>query len=327
MSERSDRLESIATTIRDYRAGEIAEPTPEHVDQWVTQFDVDVQVPILVELDHVLKKTYINRDKVLQFLRSLINTEKLVGADPCSFWRDVKFLDIQGAGNSQREMLSIFNTLLFEECGLEIVDCGINSEVFLYLDDASFTGNRILGDLSNWIRVQAPNRATVYVVTFALHRGGHFYAEREIQNVARANGKEIELRWWRCLLIEDRMSHINTSDVLRPTSLPDDQLIRDYAASLRFRPTIRLPGGHGENEFFSSEEGRHVLEQHLLTAGANIRDMCPYLNKYQRPLGNVLLETLGFGSTLVTFRNCPNNTPLAFWVDNPWYPLFPRKIN
>jgi len=39
MSERSDLLKSIANTIKDYRAGEIAEATPEHVDRWVKQFD------------------------------------------------------------------------------------------------------------------------------------------------------------------------------------------------------------------------------------------------------------------------------------------------
>jgi hypothetical protein len=33
MAERDDLLASIASTIRDYRAGEIAEPTPEHVDR------------------------------------------------------------------------------------------------------------------------------------------------------------------------------------------------------------------------------------------------------------------------------------------------------
>lgn len=65
----------------------------------------------------------------------------------------------------------------------------------------------------------------------------------------------------------------------------------------------------------------------LLDDGVKIRGMCPHLNKYQRPLGNMILETLGFGSTIVTFRNCPNNAPLAFWAGDPWYPLFPRKTN
>lgn len=30
---------------------------------------------------------------------------------------------------------------------------------------------------------------------------------------------------------------------------------------------------------------------------------------------------------ILTYRNCPNNAPLAFWVDAPWYPLFPRTTN
>ena len=58
-----------------------------------------------------------------------------------------------------------------------------------------------------------------------------------------------------------------------------------------------------------------------------IREMCPHLNQYQRPLGNMVLDTLGFGSMIVTFRNCPNNAPLALWTGDPWYPLFQRTTN
>jgi hypothetical protein len=83
----------------------------------------------------------------------------------------------------------------------------------------------------------------------------------------------------------------------------------------------------GDSEIFSSEAGRDLLEQQLLKAGLQIREECQYLKENHRPLGYMKLKTLGFGSLLVTFRNCPNNCPLAFWVDDPWYPLFPRKIN
>jgi hypothetical protein len=96
---------------------------------------------------------------------------------------------------------------------------------------------------------------------------------------------------------------------------------------LKYKPVFRTPGNVGENKFFSCEDGRHLLEQEFLKAGAKIRSLCPHLNKYQRPLGNMVLETLGFGSLFVTFRNCPNNCPLAFWAGDPWYPLFPRKTN
>jgi hypothetical protein len=80
-------------------------------------------------------------------------------------------------------------------------------------------------------------------------------------------------------------------------------------------------------KIFSSEEGRNLLEQQFLAKGTYIRTVCPLLNEYQRPLGNMLLETLGFGSTIVTFRNCPNNAPLVFWAEDPWHPLFYRKTN
>jgi hypothetical protein len=55
--------------------------------------------------------------------------------------------------------------------------------------------------------------------------------------------------------------------------------------------------------------------------------MCGNLGNSERPLGHMTLVTLGFGSLIVTYRNCPNNAPLALWVDHPWYPLFPRTTN
>ena len=327
MTERSDKLESIADTIKDYRTREIDEPTRDHIDRWVAQFDDNVQIPILTELDYVLKKTYINRGRVLKFLENVLTTKTLVGADKCSFWRDVTCLNVQDAGNSQREMLSLFESVLMEQCGFALNDCGAKGETFLYLDDASFTGNRILGDVNSWIVNSAPDKATLHIVTLAFHRSGQFYAKTRIGQAAVKAGKVININWWRCIEIEDRKARINTSDVLRPTTLPDDQAVTDYANSLKYPPIFREAGSRGEHEFFSSDIGRQVLEQELLKMGVKIRERCPYLHEYQRPLGNMVLDTLGFGSTLVTFRNCPNNTPLAFWAGDPWYPLFPRKIN
>jgi hypothetical protein len=96
---------------------------------------------------------------------------------------------------------------------------------------------------------------------------------------------------------------------------------------MKHQPVLRTPPGTGELKIFSSDEGRELLEQQFLAKGAYIRTVCPILNEYQRPLGNMVLETLGFGSTIVTFRNCPNNAPLVFWAGDPWHPLFLRKTN
>ncbi len=324
---RAELLTSIATTITDYRPGEITTPDANHVERWITQFDAAVQDPMLAELDHVLKKTYVTRANVEQFLGIVLTARKLAGDDPCDFWRKANFLSIQGGGDSQREMLALFRTVLRSTCGLDLDDCGSDDGPYIYLDDVVFTGNRIKNDLSAWIRASAPAAAKLHVVVIGLHLGGKWYANGKIQEVAAAAGKEVDIDWWRCLSIEDRNHYVANSDVLRPSALPDDAAVQVYAQGLRHAPVLRRGNSVGKNKFFSSDAGRNTLEQELLKAGCAIRWTCPNLNQYQRPLGNTLLQTLGFGALIVTFRNCANNCPLAFWVDAPWYPLFPRKTN
>ena len=327
MSEREELLESLSETIKDYRVGETSEPTPDHVATWVDQFEAPVQLPILKEMGHVLTQTYLPKKSVQKFLSAVAVHEKLTGGDPHAYWRSVELLDIQGAGDSQGDMLEMLGDTLADKCGLSLADCSGSSGTFVYLDDGVYTGNRVLGDLRFWIETDAPDEATVNVVVIALHRGGKHYAKTELNEASRAAGKNITINWWRCVGLEDRRTYTYSADVLRPTEIPDDQPVRDYAESLKYAPKLRKPGSLGEKAFFSSEEGRHILEQEFLKAGVRIRSMCPYLNDYQRPLGNSVLETLGFGSLLVTFRNCPNNAPLALWAGDPWYPLFPRKTN
>lgn len=328
MGDKKRLSKSIAGTIADYRIGEIAPRAPELVETWVQQFDVAVREPLLTEMDHILKQTYITKKTVEEFLTSLISHEKIAGDDPFAFWKNVEFMDIQSRGNSQHEMLGMFDELLRSECDLGIASCGLDDpEAYLYLDDGIFTGNHIRNDLRSWVQADAPARAKVHVVTIASHNLGQWYAKKGIHEAAKSEGKQIDVTWWCCVQIEDRKSFINSSDVLRPTSLPDDELADEYVESLRYPPILRKPGNVGKKKFFSSEEGRSLVEQELLKAGLRIRDDCPYLNRYQRPLGNMVLDSLGFGSLFVTFRNCPNNCPLALWVGDPWFPLFPRKTN
>lgn len=325
--DREALLASIASTIADYRQGEIPTPDADHVDTWIKQFDASVQEPMLAELDHVLRKTYVGRSDVEKFIGGLLTTPKLAGSSPCDFWKTANFLSIQGGGNSQREMLAMFEAVLQNTCGLKLSDCGSDHGPYIYLDDVIFTGNRIKNDIRGWIQSSAPSAAKAHVVVIGLHRGGQWYARTKIDEGAKAAGKEVGITWWRGVEIEDRKSYVTVSDVLRPSSIPDDAAVQEYAQSLKYSPVLRSGGSVGENKFFSSEGGRNLLEQELLKAGVHIRSICPNLNEYQRPLGNMLLQTLGFGALIVTFRNCANNCPLAFWVDDPWYPLFPRKTN
>ena len=327
MKERSDLLNSIASTIADYRGGDLATISPEHVNRWVAQFDASVRLPILREMDHVFKSTYFSLTKTREFFASLFETERLVGDDPCTFWKGVKFLEIQSGGASQREMNALFGKVLEKECGFGNEQCGADPHAFVYLDDAIFTGNRVRRDLEEWIANDVPVRARVYVITIAIHCGGQFYAESKIDEAAKNAKKEIEFSWWRAIALEDRRACTDSSDVLRPVCIPDDSAVQAYVEGMHHQPRLRSAGQLGRKAIFSSDAGRHLLEQEFLKAGVRIRNECMDLNKYQRPLGNSILETLGFGSLIVTFRNCPNNAPLALWAGDPWYPLFPRTTN
>ena len=320
MVERDVLLKSIATTIEDYRVGELSVPvsTPEHIDRWVKRFDAEVQHPILLEMDHVLSKTYLSKKKIHYFLKQLITKP----TDPSNFWKNGNFLNIQKGGDSQRDLLCLFDENLKAEQNISIEECKSN-DTFFYIDDVIFTGNRVKTDLTEWINNEAPNKATVYVVVLFYYTGFYYYKD-EIANAISATGKDIKVQY-ECLgRLENLKSNRDSSDVLWPVGIPDDSNVHNYVDAMRCKPIYRTAGG---SKIFSSDEGRQLLEQEFLKVGAHIRNICPTLLPIARPLGHSILETLGFGSTIVTYRNCPNNTPLAFWVGNPWYPLFPRKIN
>lgn len=219
MNERSKLLVSIADTIKDYRKGEIVQPTPDHVGRWIGQFDNTVQIPLLHELDHVLKKTYFSKSSVSQFFARLIENEKLVGDKPRDFWQNATILDIQKRGHSQTEIRELFGQALKRKYG--------------------------------------------------------------------------------------------------PTVLPDDDDLQNYVQSeTKFPFEPRPPGGRLRNNIFSSENGRQLLEKELLLAGVRIRSFCANPSQSMRPLGFGSFN-IGFGSTIVTYRNCPNNCPLALWWGDP----------
>lgn len=332
MSERKLHLESIANTIADYREGDVTRRTPEEVERWVSQFPDKVQDGILAEVDHVLTQTYISRDAMTSFLRGLVTHSKFCDGDPKVFWKSANLLDIQQGGNSQREMLAMFGELLRQEIRIEITDCGSSYGPFVYLDDGVFGGGRILQDLSTWIGKTAPTECEVRIVVAAMHTLGQYYVDKEIDKIKTKTKKKIKLAWWRIHEVENRRYFKNDSDVLWPTMVPSESLAQAYVRYItedapKYKIELRSPASVGKKKFFSSDKARILLEQQFLTAGLQIRDMCPYLPETARPLGATLLKTFGFGSTIVTFRNCPNNSPLAFWVSDPWYPLFPRSTN
>jgi hypothetical protein len=214
VSARNDLLVSIAHTIEDYRSGEIATPTPEHVERWVQQFDKGVQLRLLRELDHVLKKTYLNRKAVEVFLLRMIKSEKIAGKDPCAFWARAHFLKIQTSGHSQKEMLEIVDSFLQKQCKLSIDKCGKAGGDYIYVDDVMFSGNRVGNDLAAWIAGNAPAKANVHIVVAAIHSGGEYLVGKRLKKAIDDSGKAIKLTYWRISTVENRKYYKNDSEVL-----------------------------------------------------------------------------------------------------------------
>ncbi len=193
MTERRGLLESIASTIKDYRAGEIEAPSAGHVDRWVRQFDNSVQVALLREVDHVFKETYFSKEWVSGFLAKQIKNEKLAGSDSCAFWRSARFLRIQQYGHSQAELLALFGESLKAQCGIAIERCGRPDGPFIYLDDVLFSGSRVGNDISEWLKQDAPATATLHILVIATHCLGEWQALKGLKKDAAAVGKKIEL--------------------------------------------------------------------------------------------------------------------------------------
>lgn len=335
MSKRHDLLDSIAHTIKDYRAGDLAEPTPEHVDTWIRQFGADVQVALLREMNHVLKQTYFSQSAVRNFFSRLIDNKRLVGKTPLEFWKATHLLDIQNDGHSQTEIGKIFSEELERKCGITADECGASGGTFLYLDDALFSGNRIQNDLFAWIADSAPPAATVHIVVIVAHCYGEWICKKRLNKEAKEAGKQLEFHFWAVARLENRKAYRDKSEVLWPSELPDNATLRAYLKEkTRFPFEARTPGGQTERQIFSSEEGRQLLERELLLAGMRIRSLSQNPSPILRPLGFSPFG-LGFGSMIVTYRNCPNNAPLALWWGDPgalqghplsqWYPLVQRK--
>lgn len=333
MKTRAELLTSIATTIQDYRAGEIPQPTPAHVDRWVKQFGAEVQLPLLAELDHVLDKTYFSREVVSGFFAHQIQQKKIAGDNPCAFWQRANFLNIQAHGQSQTEILGLFGEALVAQCGIAVDNCGSEDGPFIYLDDVLFSGGRIGSDLKTWIQDDAPAKAAVHILVIGTHRLGEWQSLEGLKTAAKEAGKNISFSCWAAIRFENRKKYKNSAEVLWPAVVPNDAVLAAYMAletKWPFEP--RAAGGVLENKLFSGEPGRQLIEQELLLAGVKIRAGCQDPKRSMRPLGFSAFG-LGFGSMVVTYRNCPNNCPLALWWGDAnatsgamhWYPLLPRK--
>src|SRR5712675_1158523 len=98
MSTIAQLAASISLTAADYRTAELGPFTAGHVIMWVNQFDPEERLPVLDELNHVLKRTYLTEANMEEFLIKVAANQKFVGADAKAFWKSVGVLRVQTGG-------------------------------------------------------------------------------------------------------------------------------------------------------------------------------------------------------------------------------------
>jgi hypothetical protein len=320
--------EGLAALLADYRSTELPSIDPDHVGRWIAQFDAEEREPMLRELNHVWQQIYVTQAEAAAFWARQLENSGLTGGKHEAFWRNAKLLNIQQRGHSQADMLELLEQALRAKWGIGLADCQ-SAERFVYIDDMIFTGSRILNDVTQWVTDHAPAKSDLFIVLFGVHKFGEWKLADKIRNAATAIGKSINVTLFNAWSLENRLRYRDSSDVLWPVALP--AAVEQYAAGNRgYEP--RMPGG--KSQVFSSEQGRQALEQGFLKAGMKIRSFSAKDSPALKPLGFGPFG-VGFGSLFLSYRNCPNNAPLALWWGDPsypathpfskWLPLVPRK--
>ncbi len=331
---------SIAARVADYRQGEVAPITPARVDRWVCQFDPADQLTLLAELDGLLRAYYVSRAEARAFICRCLAHEGIFGPPVRDGLIHTCFLNVQRKGNSQRDLLLMVDEIARAEHGVSLAECGQEPQRYIYLDDCLFTGATALDDLAWAIPQCAPN-AELHLVFFAIYRRHLDYFWRRLMTLA--NTHRLNVHIWRAHEFHDVRARPERFDGLWPTAAMLDDETRAYLRETRrtsgagaaylFRPE----GLPYQDTFFSSATARDVVERAFLRVGVRLAGEARQPNPYLRPLGYEKWSGLGYGAFFITYRNCPNNCPLALWwgeegyaADHPlggWLPLFSRKPN
>ncbi len=345
-NQRQTLLQSLTTTITDYRQGEISIIDPNHVDKWVRQFDrfgfgENDQIVILDQMDRILKKYYISRTLAQKFISNVVSSQEIFGSTPATIIPNVQFLRIQTIGNSQNDLLSFAQQSLQTIYSLNLEDCGKVPIIYVYLDDCLYSGNRVRRDIDSWLP-NAVEGTTLHLIFLALHTDGYQYSKKIIEQKAQV--KNITVKFWHLHKFHNSRWQPSRSDCFWTREIYEDELVDRFVQKVNERrqnsnkslPSLFRPNNAPtQDNVFSSPTARDVIEAAFLKAGSYIVSLPSNPNPSMRPLGYDYLESLGFGAILATYRNIANNCPLALWWGDPnkahplnlWYPLFPRTVN
>lgn len=313
-----------------------------HVGRWIEQFEESDKLFILEQTLALLRNAYINKNDYVEKINDILRSE-----NNRPIIRESAFLNIQetNRGTSQIDLLELLETQAEGFEGLGIVTLSRNSKnqrvaqfnKFIYFDDVCFSGNKALSDITWFVEHFNLSNVTIRVWFLGTHRYATYMLETTLAK--RFQGRNITLIIKENGFLktrENRLRYSSSSEVfwLRKNGIdlpdwiqhPEIYTSREGSERTKFKP----------NDIFLNMADRYRFEYALTKAGFYILQQSQNPAQILKPLGFSTFSGLGFGGTIFTYRNCPNNTPLAFWwgryerdeIPNwaldCWYPLMRR---
>lgn len=333
---------NIYEVIKDYRNDDGISITRDSILEWAAQFGEDAEF-VLYELNHLLPKVYFSKEEVKSFLSIVIElfAQNLCGGNLESFLNQTVFLDMQQDGKSQKVMLALLDSIVFDKTSKHLSDYELHPDKknFIYLDDVLASGGTIGNHLIDWLSSTPElqniieGKKTVYVCLICCHRWGWEFLKYRLANTVPGFTKN-HMRW--CWAYEIQ-NHLKFNDQSLNIAIPvkdQPQNVFTYLSSLQADKykdyAFREDGSPINESFFTSAEDRIKYENILLQKGLYIISQVQNPSDNLRPLGlvNRRYKILGLGTHFFTWRNVPNNSPLVFWWSVPghnWKPLFPPR--
>jgi len=342
--------EQIADLTSDYHCdvNNSFQMTPEHILEWVYQFEEEDRQFILSELVYLLNQgIYISKEKAIKLLESLI--EKLSSflkySSTEQFLNETSFLDIQPTGKSQSILLGLLNKILITKYGKTLDKCGsLGIKNYIYVDDILGTGRTFINNVSEWLKSEEQlenlksGKIQFLAYFFCIHTWGRnsvrYSLKMKLNEDFFLNPKKFMIS--SNYVIENNIKDYNQKLNLIYPQQNDNVNFEIYLGNLidnarnhkdkAFRP-LSQPS---QETFFSSKENRKRLETIFLEKGMEIinRIQDEQKRKNHRPLGKTYpsYQTFGTGTMFFTWSNISNTCPIVLWWNNPahnWEGLFP----
>ncbi|HDS6887226.1 TPA: hypothetical protein QH084_003128 [Morganella morganii subsp. morganii] len=328
----SDLMGQIAAKLNDYRNPPQGGMSLDHVKQWINQFELNDRRFVLEETDRLMGIGYFSESDYRRVISSIATDEQNE-----SLFQTAAFLDIQNQGTSQSEFLD----LLREDCAEEfdiMTRMSPRQRVssfreFIYVDDVSFSGAKAINDLTWFI----DNFELQHIKILVYFLGGHTYSTWKIKDQLERRFADrnisVVVGGGDFVFVENQLRNSSSSEVLWPKA--QSVSIPKWAnGQTHYSGTYR--NGYTANTFFPDEQRRDRFEAILTKIGFDILGHSQNPSDVIKPLGFSTFNGVGFGGTIFTFRNCPNNTPLAYWWGtylqtgnralDCWYPLMKRNV-